>query len=71
MEEEGTVCPECGLAVSYKWDNGFISEPHNVLIADWVLHSKCWDNLVDLLPTEEEDHERKRFNRSIGVCENL
>jgi hypothetical protein len=38
-------CPYCKKPVSYKWDGGFVSEPHNVLIADWVFHTECWDEM--------------------------
>lgn len=50
MEEDATICPYCQLTVSYKWHNGFITEPHNVLIADWVYHSKCWNKQIEEHP---------------------
>lgn len=42
---ETTVCPKCGKEVTFKWDGGFVTEPHNVLVADWVFHTKCWDEI--------------------------
>jgi hypothetical protein len=41
--EEMATCPRCRKPVAYKWERGFVSEPHNVLVADSVFHAECWD----------------------------
>jgi hypothetical protein len=41
------TCPYCRKPVDYEWDNGFISSPNNVLVADWVFHAECWSKIED------------------------
>ena len=71
MEECYTFCPECGLEVSFKWNKGFITEPHNVLIGDCVYHGECWDKIMQeyFPPEEEEKDERQRSHYADGVSE--
>ena len=40
-EDVRTICPRCGKPVTFKWREGFVSEPHNVLVASSVLHVEC------------------------------
>ena len=47
-EDCDAICSICDKPVAYKWLNGFVSEPHNVLIADQVFHTECWDRIVDV-----------------------
>lgn len=55
LEFHYTKCPHCGLPVEYQWDEGFISSPKTVLIADWVYHDECWDEVTDFPPPEVAD----------------
>jgi transposase len=50
VEIDHAICPYCGDAVDYAWENGFISQRHNVLIADCVYHACCWEELVAKYP---------------------
>lgn len=47
-DQETADCPFCGKPVAYKWvpGGGFVSEPHNVLLADSVLHAACFEASV-------------------------
>lgn len=47
---ETEICPYCRKRVRYRWDNGFVPEPHNVLVADWVYHAMCWNKMVEENP---------------------
>lgn len=38
-----TECPYCDEPVTYRWENDFVSELHNILVADCVWHAECWD----------------------------
>jgi hypothetical protein len=49
-----TECPRCGKPVTFRWCDGFIAEPHNVLIASSVLHAACWDEIVEEAQTESD-----------------
>ena len=40
------VCPKCQRPVSYRWKEGFIPEPHNVLVANAVFHTECWEQTL-------------------------
>jgi len=43
-----STCPACGLPVTTYWmqDNtGCVSRPEYTLVADWVYHAHCWDDL--------------------------
>lgn len=40
-------CPYCEKAILVAWNNGVVSNPSYVLIADWVYHSECWDKFVE------------------------
>ena len=46
-----SVCPICKEPVAFKWvrGGGFVSEPHNVLIADCVFHAECWDDAMEFV----------------------
>jgi hypothetical protein len=53
IEIDWERCPGCGDAVDFAWETGdafgrmgFIPQRHNALIADWVFHSGCWDDLI-------------------------
>jgi hypothetical protein len=50
FDQEATPCPRCGRPVAWKWatdpHGGFLSEPHNVLVADCVFHAECWDAMI-------------------------
>lgn len=57
IEEEHTLCPECGQVVVSRWANpgwrqrgGCLPSPDYVLVADWIYHSTCWDALVERNP---------------------
>lgn len=52
-EDEISICPYCGKEVVSKWmkDNtGCISSPEYTLVANWVYHSKCWDEQLEKFP---------------------
>jgi hypothetical protein len=57
FDQESSTCPRCGKPVAWKWATGprggFVSEPHNALIADCVYHAECWDALVAEHPPGE------------------
>ena len=48
-EDVSTVCPRCGKPVTFIWQGGLVSEPHNVLVASSVLHVECWDEMGEAL----------------------
>jgi hypothetical protein len=59
-ETDYSTCPYCGDRIAYRWNNGIVLERGTELIADWIYHSVCWDDLVRLLPlidgrTEDQD----------------
>lgn len=65
-EQCETECPYCHKPVAYKWQKGFIAEPHNVLIADSVWHGECWDEQVRRdIPGEVLDKLASPTRRSI------
>jgi len=45
-------CPGCGeeIELAHVDNGGIISNPDYTLVADWVFHSKCWDELVEKHP---------------------
>lgn len=45
-EELRTICPYCGKDVVFLWRNGVVPSPDYALVADWVYHRACWDQLV-------------------------
>jgi hypothetical protein len=56
-EISAEVCPQCGGIIKVLWAvsgangvGGVISDPAYVLVADWVMHTVCWDALVERLP---------------------
>jgi len=62
IEEDTTICPYCGLTVSYKWEDGFIVEQHNVLIANSVFHAKCWADIEKEMPAQPSGNNPKHVN---------
>ena len=48
-DQETSQCPVCSKPVTWNWArglyHGFITEKHNVLMADCVYHSECWDKM--------------------------
>lgn len=55
VEDCTATCPACGKPVEYKWvtGNGFVSEPHNLLIADSVFHASCWEGCAkEVMPAD-------------------
>jgi hypothetical protein len=45
-------CSRCNKPIELEWENGLL--PGNyVLIADWVYHPECWDELIALHPPSE------------------
>jgi len=58
-ETDYTTCPGCGDRVAFRWNNGFVSDLGTALIADWVYHSVCWDDLVRRYPP---DAPEERFD---------
>lgn len=48
VEDQADICPLCGGLVVSFWipGGGCISHPDYVLIADWVIHSACYDKSV-------------------------
>lgn len=49
MSIHKTICPGCGNAVSYEWNNGIVSKPDMILVADWIYHWDCWGKIEDEL----------------------
>jgi hypothetical protein len=51
-EISAEICPQCGGVIKVLWatGGGVISDPAYVLVADWVMHTACWDALVERLP---------------------
>jgi RecJ-like exonuclease len=47
-------CPYCQRLVTFEWDNGVVSKPEYVLIADWVYHTECWNEQMREYPPEEQ-----------------
>lgn len=47
METLTDKCPYCDKEVTYYWNRGIISSPNYVLVADWVMHSDCYDKEVN------------------------
>ena len=53
IQEEFTQnCCHCGVPIKLKWNNGLIPGDF-VLVADWVFHPECWDEMVKENPPEE------------------
>lgn len=53
LEAITTTCPGCNKEVISLWKSdatGCIPSSAYVLIADWVFHSKCWDDMVTNAP---------------------
>lgn len=48
LEEEVTICPYCGTSVTSWWvpQRGCLPSPDYELVADWVFHSACWDEMA-------------------------
>ena len=48
-------CPYCGKTVVGRWERnaGMLSDPDQVLIADWLFHAKCWDKQVSENPYDK------------------
>jgi enhancing lycopene biosynthesis protein 2 len=49
-------CPGCGEEIDdivYADDGKIISNPNYTLVADWIFHSKCWDEMVERYPTDD------------------
>lgn len=53
MTIETTECPYCNEPVTYRWEDGFVSEPHNILVADCICHAECWDKQVEKYSQEQ------------------
>jgi hypothetical protein len=54
IETEVTNCPYCNKSVISLWvsgGGGCLSRPEYVLIADWIYHTVCWNELVEKFPT--------------------
>lgn len=47
IEDCESTCPFCSKPVKWKWSHGelqgVVSEPHNLLIGDFVAHADCFD----------------------------
>lgn len=60
IEPVTSRCPWCGAMVVTNWlydevgNRGCLSSPDYVLVADWVLHSGCYDEMA-------EDAERRKL----------
>lgn len=52
IEELASKCPYCDEVVISKWikGGGMLSNPNNVLVADWIYHGSCWDKLIEEHP---------------------
>lgn len=57
IETDWFTCPYCWKRVPARFEinedgtnNGFISDPDTVLVADWVYHAKCWDEQLERSP---------------------
>jgi hypothetical protein len=63
IETETTTCPFCGKPVVSYWvsgGGGCLSRPEEyLLIADWILHSKCWDTQVEEYEAKQKDETEK------------
>lgn len=59
-ETDYATCPYCGDRIAYRWNNGFVEQRGTDLIADWVYHSVCWDELVRRFPPDGTDGGEKR-----------
>lgn len=47
VEIEETPCPWCKQTVRSYWTKqGLLSRPSITLVADWIYHSVCWDELM-------------------------
>jgi hypothetical protein len=51
-EEELTDCPFCGAPVRSLWvpQGGCLPSPDYVLVADWIIHTDCWDKRIEEHP---------------------
>lgn len=51
-EKITTTCPYCGKEVISTWikNGGMLRDPNNVLVADWIFHTVCWDKMVEENP---------------------
>lgn len=43
-------CSYCEKPIKIEWDNGVVSRPDFVLIADWVYCTECWDKQIEEHP---------------------
>ena len=50
IETEEIPCAECGEKISVYFDNGVVSRPEYVLVADWIFHTTCWNKKLDENP---------------------
>ena len=45
-----STCCRCGKPVTSHWmkdGTGCVSKPEYVLVADWVMHADCYDEMVE------------------------
>jgi hypothetical protein len=51
VETETSKCPYCGEPVTSYWTpEGCLSNPEYTLVADFIFHTKCWDEQVEKNP---------------------
>jgi hypothetical protein len=51
-------CPGCGEEIdeiAYADNGGIIPDPNYTLVADWMFHTKCWNELVERHPPGDID----------------
>ncbi len=54
IEEQADLCPICGdLVISYWIPNqGCLRDPNYVLVAAWIVHTACFDRMVEEHPPD-------------------